>query len=134
MQLNLYGAYDNELWMVRSGGRLLLAQTHSGIQCGHNDFKTVTLNRCPELIIIADIEEKAAVFAYPGSQLYLFYIAAKKRALTKMLQLQQTINVEINLFVRHGPLLHAWAGLERSSRLGRHTHFFCFIYLFNFFL
>lgn len=60
--LSLDAAYDDKLWMSRSGGRYLLTAKHWAPKCGHIDFKPVTRDRCPGIFLIAIAKEKTSFF------------------------------------------------------------------------
>lgn len=44
---------DDELWMPRCAGQILLTWNHRAVQSGHNNFVTVIPDRCPEFLMIA---------------------------------------------------------------------------------
>lgn len=58
-------------------------------QCGHNEFETVTSDRCSGFIKISAAEEQVSAFACSGSKLYVFYSVAEKRALAMNLYLKR---------------------------------------------
>lgn len=66
-----------------------LTELNCAARCIHNAFKTVFPDRYPGFFIIATAGEKASHFVFLGSQLYVFYTVAQKRALTKTLQMER---------------------------------------------
>lgn len=55
-QLNLNGAYDEKLWVPRSGGRCLLNVMRCEPQRGYNDIETINFYKCPGLFPTATAE------------------------------------------------------------------------------
>lgn len=110
--LNLDATSGDKLWMPRSVGRCLLTRKCCAPHRGHNNFQLVSSDRCPGFFVVATAEEGASLFACPGSQLYVFYIAAEKCALTNMLQMERVIIPAFFVIVGHGDLRHAGAGWE----------------------
>lgn len=70
-------------------------------------LQNYTSYKRPGLFVIAAAKGQASLFAFPGSQLYPFSSAAKKRAFTKTLQMKRVTNLAFSVFVRHGHQQHA---------------------------
>lgn len=90
--------------MPRSRCRLLLTRRQSAPQCRQNDLETVSSDRFFRIFTISIAEEKASLFASPGSHFYVFYISSERHALTKMLQIERVKILSFFIFVRHSRL------------------------------
>lgn len=108
--------------MLRSGCRFLLTGKLRAPQCGQNNFRPVIFNVYPVLFMIENAWEQASVSTCPGSHLYVFNRAAKKRALSEIPQTELVTNLAFFILIGHGHLHYAGAGREENSCLCHHAY------------
>lgn len=73
--------------------------------------------------MITITDQQASHFAWPGSQLYVFYSAVEKHPLAKTHQMECITISAFSVFVGHGHKHHVGAGWERRPCLRDHAYF-----------
>lgn len=121
--LNLETAYDDKFLMPSRGGRCLLTGKHCKPKCEYNEFEKVSSDTCRRLFRIATAGKEASLFLRPDFQLYVLYTAAKKRAMSKIFQMECVSIPAFSIFVANGDLQHVRAGWKESPHLHSHAHF-----------
>lgn len=102
--LTLDGAHNDKLLMPRTKGRFVLTGKYCKQQCGHNNFHTVIVNRCPRFFMITAVEEQASVFVCQCSPLYVFYNTVEKRASERTFQMKRVTISAFSVCIELGHL------------------------------
>lgn len=78
----------------------------------------------PSILHDCNSWKRMVSFAWPASQIFVFYATAKKRASEKTIQMENVIIRACSIFIGHGHLRHAGAGWYGSPCLRSHVNFF----------
>lgn len=108
--------------MPRSGAQWLLSVMHRVPQCGHNDSKTVTLDRCPRFCREQLLQKKRLFLFVHVSTLIVFTLRRRSTHWQKTSNRKFYYSVVICI-CWHGHLQRARAGCEEIFRLRYHAYF-----------